>query len=255
MSVKAISWVFEHSRSRGIDRLVLLALADAANDQGTAWPSLTTIARKAGIDRRTVSRTIARLVELGELRRHPASGQSGVGGRSNLYDVVMEQGQSAPASPVGDESEQGHGAPTKQGRSAPRGRESLGAESPQVGAESPLSRGTAPPNPLEPSEPSAGRARAGAREAKPKKTRATPPPDHFEITPELRAWAAAKSITADLDFETEQFLDYHRRKGTLGQDWVAGWRSWMRNTLKFGSTAPTPAAKVDKFNPLGVVER
>lgn len=113
-------WVFRESRARGVDRLVLLSIADSANDAGfEAWPSLTTIAEKAGVDRRTVSRSLARLVDLGELERVTHGGRQGVGGASNSYRVLMpDRGQSAPSD------------------SPP-----LGAESPEVGAESPPSRG------------------------------------------------------------------------------------------------------------------
>lgn len=121
-----MSWVFQSSRSRGVDRLVLLAIADSANDHGAeAWPSLSTIAAKAGVDRRTVSRSLTRLVELGELERLRSGGISARGGVSNSYRVVFDY-------------------PQKQGQSAPRGGKSLGAERPEVGAESPGSRGAAP---------------------------------------------------------------------------------------------------------------
>jgi hypothetical protein len=40
------------------EKLVALALADAANDDGLCWPSIATIARKSGLSERTVQRTI-----------------------------------------------------------------------------------------------------------------------------------------------------------------------------------------------------
>lgn len=120
-----MSWVFHHSEARGTDRLVLLAIADSANDHGReAWPSLATIARKAGIDRRTVSRCLLRLEEAGELRRVRHGGLSRQGGTSNSYEVVMSE---------------------KQGRGAPSGEvPPLGASRPEVGAQSPRSGGDSP---------------------------------------------------------------------------------------------------------------
>jgi hypothetical protein len=39
MSVKVMSWVWDHSRAEGTDRLVLLAIADSAEHDGSdAWP-------------------------------------------------------------------------------------------------------------------------------------------------------------------------------------------------------------------------
>lgn len=51
------------------DKIVLLALADNANDEGHCWPSITTLARKCGMDRRTVLRVISTLEDLRHLTR------------------------------------------------------------------------------------------------------------------------------------------------------------------------------------------
>jgi hypothetical protein len=42
-------------------KLVLLALADAADDEGNCWPSVATIAGKAGVTTRTVRRVMETL--------------------------------------------------------------------------------------------------------------------------------------------------------------------------------------------------
>lgn len=70
MSLRAIVAVFEHSKSRLGDRLVLLALADYAHDTGAnAYPSIDTLAEKALVDRRTVQRSLAELQRLGEVKQ------------------------------------------------------------------------------------------------------------------------------------------------------------------------------------------
>lgn len=65
---------------------------------------------------------------------------------------------------------------------------------------------------------------------KPKKATRIPIP--FEITAEMRAWAAEKASGVDLDAATEEFVDYW--VGVGGQrgtklDWVATWRNRMRD--------------------------
>lgn len=64
-----MSWVFDHSQAVGNDRVVLLVLADVANeDHGhRAWYSISTVARKAHISERTAQRSLKALCELGEL--------------------------------------------------------------------------------------------------------------------------------------------------------------------------------------------
>lgn len=70
MSVKALGAVFEHSQSSGSARLVLLAMADEANDQGLLTShrrSQSWLMKKANLARSSVQRGIRDLVELGEL--------------------------------------------------------------------------------------------------------------------------------------------------------------------------------------------
>lgn len=66
------------------------------------------------------------------------------------------------------------------------------------------------------------------------RTHTTGVPDHFEITENLSAWAAEKSLTPDvLAVQTERFLDHHRAKGNTFKDWNAAWRKWMSNAAEW----------------------
>ena len=76
-----------------------------------------------------------------------------------------------------------------------------------------------------------------SRDSAPRK-RATPAPDIFPITDDMRQWAADNSVPGDLDDETANFLDHHRAKGSTFKDWPSAWRTWMRNSRKF-TPAPT----------------
>ncbi len=68
MSIKVSEWVWAHSQSEGTARLVLLAIADHAHDDGRdAWPSQERLARKCRVSVRTVRRAVDELVALGEL--------------------------------------------------------------------------------------------------------------------------------------------------------------------------------------------
>ena len=48
MSIQAVGWVLDHSATKGIDRLVMIALANHANVRGECWPAQRTIARECG---------------------------------------------------------------------------------------------------------------------------------------------------------------------------------------------------------------
>jgi hypothetical protein len=85
-----MAWVWEHSRSVGADRLVLLAIADHANDSGSdAFPSLARIATRSKVDKRTAQRSIRALVALGELEVRDNAGPYG----AHRYRVLMAAGR------------------------------------------------------------------------------------------------------------------------------------------------------------------
>lgn len=87
MAVKVLGWVWDHSRAKGAERLVLLAIADCANAAGyDAWPSMTELCRKTRLSERGVQKAIRRLEEMGELSVLANAGR----GRTNRYRVVME---------------------------------------------------------------------------------------------------------------------------------------------------------------------
>ena len=92
MSIEAMSWVWENSMSTGNDRLVLLALADNADETWTCWPSIAYIKRKTKIgDERTVQRTLRRLEEAGRIRVVVGAGpQKSVMHRTNRYWVLKD---------------------------------------------------------------------------------------------------------------------------------------------------------------------
>jgi len=58
MSLRVMNRVWDHSGQSGSALLLLLALADQANDQGVCWPSVDTLARKTRLSERTVQELI-----------------------------------------------------------------------------------------------------------------------------------------------------------------------------------------------------
>ena len=69
-----MSMVWEMDLST-FEKLVMLALADCANDDGECWPSIATICRKTGAGERTVQRSIKALVEAKFLKRIMVTGK------------------------------------------------------------------------------------------------------------------------------------------------------------------------------------
>lgn len=75
MSIKIMTRVWESSQASGSDLLLLLALADNADDTGYCWPGIEYLARKIRMTTQSVISITRRLEETGELvvarsRRH-----------------------------------------------------------------------------------------------------------------------------------------------------------------------------------------
>ncbi len=70
MSIKVMSWVWENSTVQGGELLVLLAMADHANDAGERiFPSVDSLRQKARLSRRQVQRILRGLEESGQIRQ------------------------------------------------------------------------------------------------------------------------------------------------------------------------------------------
>lgn len=67
MSNRMLNYVFSSSPSNGAARLVLLVLADLADDSGLCWPLIGTILKRAQCEARTVKRALAKLEADGEV--------------------------------------------------------------------------------------------------------------------------------------------------------------------------------------------
>lgn len=77
MSVRVMSAVWEADLPP-MEKLVLLALADCANDEGHCWPAASTLARKSGQGERTVRRAVQSLISKGHLSQRQRAGTSAV---------------------------------------------------------------------------------------------------------------------------------------------------------------------------------
>jgi DNA-binding MarR family transcriptional regulator len=75
MSIAAMNLVWNADCGTHTSKLVLLSLADNANNQGIAWPSVTTIAARCGLSRRAVIANLAELEKRGLVRAEKRAGK------------------------------------------------------------------------------------------------------------------------------------------------------------------------------------
>ena len=85
MSVRTMAKVWDLSQHGGTDLLMLLAIADFADDQGNAYPSVTTLAEKCRMKQRNAQVILGTLRASGELDVRPNEGPRG----TNLYRITL----------------------------------------------------------------------------------------------------------------------------------------------------------------------
>ena len=83
MSVKVSQSVWAHSRAKGAELLLLLAIADVADDEGVAYPSIATLARKIRMGERNTHYLVKKLCAAHELSVEIGAGPRGC----NLFRV------------------------------------------------------------------------------------------------------------------------------------------------------------------------
>lgn len=98
MSIKVMTHVWESSAALGNRRLVMLALADFANDDGWCWPSIPILANKTRVSERTVQRILRELEKAGEIQVVEGGGR----GKSSHYRVLTKPRQPVTLSEKGD---------------------------------------------------------------------------------------------------------------------------------------------------------
>ena len=69
MSIAALNWAWAMECPNATSKLVLLALADRADDDGKCWPGMDTVAARAGVSTRQVSTHMKSLEGMGLLSR------------------------------------------------------------------------------------------------------------------------------------------------------------------------------------------
>lgn len=92
MSVKIMSAVFESETLGPTERLIMLSLADHADDAGRCYPSIARLRQRTGLSERAVQSNIRSLQAAGYITIIPGAGQGG----SNVYIVRPTPAADAP---------------------------------------------------------------------------------------------------------------------------------------------------------------
>ncbi|KAB0849128.1 helix-turn-helix domain-containing protein [Cronobacter sakazakii] len=189
-------------------KLVLIKLADNANDNGECWPSYQHIADHCECSKSAVKEHISALIKLGLMTKENRLGvNNGKGNTSNVYRLHLT------STPVSSESTPPVPPKTSGGSS----------ESTPVSSES------TPPVP--PAGTRTSHSFEPVKEPLESKKKSTVMPEGF--SPSEAHQKMANEYGISLQEEFEKFTDHHLSKGSKFIDWNRALNTWLRNARGF----------------------
>jgi len=202
------------------DKLLLLALADRADENHQTWPGADRLIADTGLNRKTITAGIGRLSVAGLLTVQKRFGTSSV------YTLVGVTGRETS-------TENGH---TKNGLQPEIGHTVFTETSTKNGPS--MSPKTVKKPKREPKEP---KRKIGPKDV----------PREIEITDSMRDWFAQNEIAGTPEQHAEELIDYCNSNGKRYSDYEAAWRTRCRNSKKFAAERGeanrklTPAQRVE----------
>ncbi|EJR6492290.1 helix-turn-helix domain-containing protein [Salmonella enterica] len=185
-------------------KLVLIKLADNANDEGECWPSYQHIADQCEVSRSTAKSHIRALEDMGLLKREFR--RKGELNQSNVFYLTLDNAQQIP--------------PESGGAGADRG--GAGADRGGAGADLGCGAGAAPRT-YHSFEP--------VKEPLERKKKPSSMPEGF--SPSASHQKMAEEFGISLQDEFDKFTDHHLSKGSKFIDWSRALNTWLRNARGF----------------------
>ncbi|ECE2085234.1 helix-turn-helix domain-containing protein [Salmonella enterica subsp. enterica serovar Kentucky] len=178
-------------------KLVLIKLADNANDEGECWPSYQHIADQCEVSRSTVKSHIRALEDMGLLKREFR--RKGELNQSNVFYLTLDNAQQIP--------------PESGGAGADRG-----------GAGADLGGGAG-------DDPRTYHSFEPVKEPLERKKKPSSMPEGF--SPSASHQKMAEEFGISLQDEFDKFTDHHLSKGSKFIDWSRALNTWLRNARGF----------------------
>jgi hypothetical protein len=202
MSFGASAVAWHHSKAKGTDLLVLMAIANYISDDG-AWPKIETIAKDARTSVRQAHRSIVSLRELGEITWQKKAGMGRGIYKSNRYQFLL----SCPDDCAGDWNHTSR----QNGRSLPANPSGLNMP---PTADKPVKEPTKEPVTLKADK------------------KLISLPEDWQPDEHLLAMFATKWPLVNKAHEIEAFKLYYWSKGTEFKRWDLTFQRWMNDQQK-----------------------
>ncbi|MBY8138800.1 helix-turn-helix domain-containing protein [Vibrio fluvialis] len=222
-------------------KLVLIKLADNANDQGECWPSYQHIADQCEIGKSTVRKHIKDLETSGLLKIENRKGPKG--NASNIYRLTLN-GVSPDSTGV---------SPDSTGVSP----DSTGVSPDSTGV-SPDSTGVSPDSTPPVAPDSTGISHSFEpvndpvnEQGKTNQKNKTAFPSDFQITEKMRGWYQSKEFNLSIEDATESWSTSMIAGGYKYVDWEAAWRNGVKNQNKWELRGQKSSARSQGVNYVG----
>lgn len=212
MSVRVMTAAWAADLPAG-DKLVLLALADCANDEGHCWPGIASLCRKTGKSERSLQGALIALEQAGQITREQ------IPGKGCNYSVhprkICTPAKSAPPQKLPQPPQKLRQTPAKSAAKPSKNHQEP----------SPIKRAHDLPANWEPVDFSEG--------SESRKVVDGWPPGEFAV-------------------QVEMFKAQHGKKGDRFLDWQKAWSTWVLNTRKFGIGRHGNASGTDSLTALAL---
>lgn len=93
MSLSAMVWALKQDVRNASAKLLLISLANYADEDGVCWPSIDRLSKDCSTSRQTVMNATKRLIDLGMIKAQKRTGGSNYGARSMLYTLNTAESQ------------------------------------------------------------------------------------------------------------------------------------------------------------------
>ncbi|ENH4879419.1 helix-turn-helix domain-containing protein [Salmonella enterica] len=195
-------------------KLVLIKLADNANDNGECWPSYQHIADHCECSKSAVKEHISALIKLGLMTKENRVGvNNGKGNTSNVYRLHLT------STPVPPESTPP--VPPKRTGGSPKS--------------TPVPPESTPPVP--PAGTRTSHSFEPVKEPLDNKKKLSSMPEGF--SPSASHQKMAEEYGISLQEEFDKFTDHHISKGSKFIDWNRALNTWLRNAKGFQKSRPS----------------
>jgi DNA-binding transcriptional ArsR family regulator len=204
VSFAALAWAAKQRPGNLAAKMILLGLANFADEHGCAYPSTAALAEFGDMNHKTATTALDKLIELGLI--HDSGEREGRTRQIKVYRLDLE--------------------------SLPKTEASLKRKPPVSSVKDPQKRGT---DTIRNQSPKKAKPSLGKRARKPKPKVSLP--DGWEPKP-LTPGTVCASIVAlwqpgRIERELSKFRDHHLRSDQQWSDWDAAWRTWIQRACEF----------------------